>query len=40
LFDAYQKQMQLSARNWPDADVLTGFVALCQSASFLARGKE
>ena len=24
----------------PDADVLTGFVLLCQSASFLARGKE
>ncbi len=40
LFDAYQKQMQLPARNWPDADVLIGFVALCQSASFLARGKE
>ena len=40
LFDAYQTQMQSPARNWPDADVLTGFVALCQSASFLARGKE
>ncbi len=40
LFDAYQSQMQHKDRNWPDADVLTGFVALCQSASFLARGKE
>jgi CRISPR-associated protein Cmr2 len=47
LFGAYQQEMQVRtndedkiARNWPDADVLTGFVALCQSASFLARGKE
>lgn len=47
LFDAYQKEMQVRkndngeiARNWPDAEVLTGFVTLCQSASFLARGRE
>ena len=40
LFEAYQGQMQLPARNWPDSDILTGFVTLCQSASFLARGKE
>ncbi len=40
LFEAYQKQMQHEARNWTDSEILTGFVALCQSASFLARGKE
>ncbi len=40
LFDAYQQQMQSSARNWPDSEVLTGFVGLCQTASFLSRGKE
>ncbi len=40
LFGAYQKQMQDPARDWLDADILTGFVGLCQTASFLARGKE
>lgn len=40
LFDAYRGQMTRSERKWPTADVLAGFVALVQTASFLARGKE
>jgi hypothetical protein len=40
LFDEYRDEMKTPTRNWPDADVLEGFVTLCQSASFLARGRE
>lgn len=40
LFDAYRDQMKKPERNWSDAEVLTGFVMLVQSASFLARGRE
>ncbi|OWK41127.1 type III-B CRISPR-associated protein Cas10/Cmr2 [Fimbriiglobus ruber] len=40
LFDHYRDEMQSADRNWPPADVLKGFVTLCQSASFLARGRD
>lgn len=40
LFDLYQFQMKKVERNWPDSEILAGFVKLVQSASFLARGKE
>jgi len=40
LLEAYQLQMQKQERHWPAEDILMGFVRLCQSASFLARGKD
>jgi len=43
LFTSYQSEIGFTDDPMlakPDADVLTGFVALCQSASFLARGKD
>jgi CRISPR-associated protein Cmr2 len=40
LFDAYRDEMRGPARNWPADEILEGFVTLCQSASFLARGRE
>jgi CRISPR-associated protein Cmr2 len=40
LFDEYQKEMRQPTRNWPDDQILEGFVTLCQSASFLARGRD
>ncbi len=41
-FGSYQAEIGFADPDLakPDADVPTGFVALCQSASFLARGKE
>ena len=40
LFDSYQSELKDPKRNWPDGDILEGFVTLCQSASFLARGRD
>ena len=44
LLDKFQSWTQTRERNrdnaWPIPRVLTGFVTLCQSASFLARGRE
>lgn len=38
-FDAYKNEMK-DTRGWSDSRILEGFVRLCQSASFLARGRD
>lgn len=40
LFDAYKNEMEHNSRNWSESRILEGFVRLCQSASFLARGRD
>src|SRR5262249_6080879 len=40
LFTNYRKEMRKGKRDWSGANILDGFVTLCQSASFLARGRE
>lgn len=40
LFDSFQLEMCHADRNWTQERVLDEFTLLCQTASFLARGKE
>jgi CRISPR-associated protein Cmr2 len=40
LLDGYCDEMRGAGRGWLEADILEGFVTLCQSASFLARRRE
>ncbi|MDY3562991.1 type III-B CRISPR-associated protein Cas10/Cmr2 [Gemmata sp. JC673] len=40
LFNGYEKQMTSEDRKWLNPDVLSGFVTLMQTASFLARGSD
>ena len=35
-----EHKQQLTQRNWSTKEILSNFITLCQSAAFMARGKE